>query len=262
MKGMLYNNLTQASRKFQYDYIYIDIFFLSLWLGLLIKYKKWNALKFSFITGLIVYLIDAVWWWNALAGTRYSPDTYIREYWIGDIEMPHPLGDYLLVKFGADFMMTISYSLFAFGWLWIVFDNIRGEKQINELILFTVFYFCSWIIIPLLSILLPLNDTIVYTVRHMDTQFIIWILNVIVGYGILSLIYGTNIINRKNPKILGYVFLIGCLQSFFMEFPLFVFGIRPKDFAFFVFEIFFLFNQGAPYLFIVVDIILPSLRQD
>ena len=158
-------------------------------------------------------------------------------------------------------MMTISYSLFAFTWLWIVFENIE-KKDLKEVGLYSALYFCFWMLIPLLSLLLPINDTTVYCVRHMDTQISAWIINVIVGYSILVILYGTNIINKKNRKIILYIFLIGCLESFYMEFPLFVSGIRPNNILFLIFEIFFLFNQGTPYLYILWDVIIPILKKN
>ncbi len=256
---MIFESLTNAERTFQYDYIFIDVFFLAIWLSLIIKNKKWKALKAGVFFAICVYLIDAVFWWNIPAGPLY-PGEYIREYLIGGVQMPHPLGSYFFIKFGADFMMTISYSLFAFTWLWIVFENIK-KRDLKEIGLYSGLYFCSWMIIPLLSFLLPINDTIVYTVRHMDTQFSAWVVNVIVGYSILALIYGTNIIKKKNPKIIIYVFVIGCVESFYMEFPLFVFGIRPTNVPFLIYEIFFLFNQGAPYLYTLWDVIFPKIRE-
>ncbi len=174
--------------------------------------------------------------------------------------MPHPLGNYFWVKFGADFMMTISYSIFAFAWLWIAFENIE-KKNYKELAIFTSFYFGAWILTPFLSLWIPLNDSMVVTVRHMDTQLIAWIINVIAGYAVLFLIYGTNKFNSKNIKIVYLVFIIGCMQSFFIEFPLFISGIRPTGIEYLLFEVLFLFNQGAPYLFIMWDIIIPLLKQ-
>ena len=256
---MIFDTLTNAERTFQYDYIFVDAFFLAIWLSLIIKNKKWKALKAGIFFAICVYFIDAVFWWNIPAGPLY-PGDYIREYWIGGVQMPHPLGEYIIIKFGADFMMTISYSLFAFTWLWIVFENTE-KKDLKEVGLYSALYFCFWMLIPLLSLLLPINDTTVYCVRHMDTQISAWIINVIVGYSILVILYGTNIINKKNRKIILYIFLIGCLESFYMEFPLFVSGIRPNNILFLIFEIFFLFNQGAPYLYILWDVIIPILKK-
>lgn len=253
-----FDSLKEAWRIFQYDYIYIDAFFLLIWIGLLIKKKKWNPMIYGIIFGICVYIIDAVAWFNIPENSNYPPGTYIREYWIGGVYMPRPLGDYFWVKFGADFMMTLSYSMFAFAWLWIAFENIK-KKDIKEVFLFTTVFFTSWLLTPFISFWLPINDTIVETVRHMDSQFILWIVNGTLGYIILYIIYGTNRFKSKNPKIIFYVLIIGFTESFFMEFPLFITGIRPTGVLFLIYEIFILFNQGAPYLFILYDKVLPWL---
>jgi hypothetical protein len=251
-------DFTEAWRRFEYDYIFIDGVFFLVWLGLLIKKKKWNPIKFGVITAIIVYFIDAVFWWNLPANANYPPETTIREYWIGGVKVPKTLGEYFLPKAGADFMMCISYSMFIFPWLWIVFENFV-KKNAKEILIFTSLFFTSWFLTPFLSFWLPINNTLVETVRHMDTQMIVWIVNVIIGYTILCLIYGTNKFGKKNLKYIAYVFIIGCLGSFFMEFPLFITGIRPTGIDFLIFEIFILFNQGAPYLFIAYDIVLPKV---
>ncbi|GAI63654.1 unnamed protein product, partial [marine sediment metagenome] len=165
------------------------------------------------------------------------------------------------IKFGADFMMTFSYSMFAFGWLWIMFENFV-KKNKREIVLFTSLFFGFWLLTPFLSFWLPIDNTIVDTVRYMDTQITIWIANVVIGYFILFLIYGTNIFNSKNPKIILYVMIIGCLESFFMEFPLLISGIRPTGILFLFFEVFILFNQGAPYLYILYDKVIPWLSRN
>lgn len=251
--------LLDVERMFQYDYIFIDALLLVIWLLFIIRYKKWKALKVSIMFSVLVYFIDAIWWWNSPWGTG----GFIREYWLGTPEtyVQHPLDPSMLLnllKFGSDFMMTISYSLYAFTWLWIIFENIE-KKDVEEIVLFTTLFFGFWMILPWISILLPINDLPVRTVRHMDTQLIIWIVNVFVGYLLLSIMYGTNLFKSKDPKTILYVFVIGCTESFFMEFPLFVSGIRPINIWFLIYEIFFLFNQGAPYLYILYDKIFPLL---
>ena len=248
--------LNKVSRTFQYDYIYIDAFFLAIWLSILIKKKKWNPILYGLFTAVIVYIIDAVIWWNTTAGANYPPGTTIREYYVGGIKIPHPIGEYFWTKFGIDFMMDVSYSLFAFGWLWIMFENYT-KRNYREIFLYTSLFFGSWMVTPLVSALIPLNNTIVFTVRHMDTQILIWIINVFIGYSLLFVIYGTGKWRKKDYKLIGYVFLIGVLESFFMEFPLNVYHIRPVGTLLFIYELFFLFNQGAPYLWILQTEILP-----
>jgi len=208
-----------------------------------------------------------VWWWNTPINAKFPPGTFIREYWIGDTQIPHPLGVLFWRKFSCDFMMCISYSLFAFPWMWIIYEKISKKssegtlsaEDRKEVAFYTTYFFGAWIAIPLFTLLIPFDDTIIHTVRHMHTQLLGWIINVFVGYSILAIIYGTNILKRKDPKVIGYVFAVGCAESFFMEFPLFISRIRPTGPLFLLFEIIFLVNQGAPYLYIAYDLILPEV---
>jgi hypothetical protein len=254
----LFESFNQAIREFEYDYIFIDSIFLAIWIAILVKYKKWKPLKFGVFTGFILYFIDAIAWFNLSAGSNYPTGTFIREYWIGGTYMPRPLGNYFWVKFGADFMMTFSYAMFAFGWLWIMFENFI-KKNLNEILLFTISIFTFWMFLPIFSLVIPLNDTSVFSIRYMDTQMVVWTINLIVGYLFLSLIYGTKKFRSRKPKIILYVFIVGCTGAFFMEFPLLIFGIRPTGILFLLYNVIFMFNQGAPYLYVLYDKILPWL---
>lgn len=258
MLNSVLQSFNEVSRKFEYDYIYIDLIFLTIWISILIKNKKWNPLKFGLITGICIYIIDAVWWWNAPAGNNYPLSTTIREYWIGGIKMPHPIGEFWLLKFGADFMMCFSYSMFIFSWFWIMIQDYIN-KYYKEMIKYTLIFFGSWLLVPIFSKLVDLDNTVVFTIRHMDTQMIVWIVNVTIGYSILIIIYGTNKFSSKDPIVIGYVFLLGVLGSFFMEFPLLITGIRSGGIIFLLYETLILFNQGAPYLYLLIDKIIPSI---
>jgi hypothetical protein len=239
-----------VQRFFHYDYIYIDVIFLIIWLIILIKNKKNKALFFGIIIAPIIYLIDAYIWWNTQAGVSFSVNTYIREYWIDGIQMPHPLGEYFWLKFGADFMMTISYALFAFPWLWIVFENLK-TRNFKNTIKYTSIWFCFWLLVPLLSIILNIDNSLVHAVRHMNSQYLGWIINFIIGFGILIFIY------RKNIHLVGKLFLVGVIGSLIMEAPLYLFGIRPMTFSVLIFDAIFMLNQGVPYLFLVFDKVIP-----
>jgi len=252
----LFESFNQAIREFEYDYIFIDSVFLAIWIAILIKYKKWKPIKFGIFTGFILYFIDCIVWFNVSAGSNYPSGTFLREYRIGGVYMPRPLGYYFWIKFGADFMMTFSYAMFAFGWLWIMFENFV-KRNSKEILMFTIVFFTSWLLIPFLSFGIPLNDTLVESVRYMDTQMVVWMVNFLVGYLILYLIYGTNKFGSKNPKIVLYVFIVGCIGAFFMEFPLLISGIRPTGILYLSYSTILMFNQGAPYLYIAYDKVLP-----
>lgn len=244
-----------ARRIFQYDYIYVDAIFLIFWIIFLFKNKKTNALIFSAIMAPIIYFIDAVIWWNTSAGPGFPVGTFIREYWIGGIQMPHPLGHFFWLKFGADFMMTLSYALFAFSWIWIMFESIRKNPiDTKKIVKYTSVYFIMWILVPLLSIILPINNTIVEAIRRMDTQLPLMIITVVVGYLILLIIY------RKELGLVARIFLVGVMASLIMEIPLYLFHIRPTGIKFIFFEALFLLNLGVPYLFLLWDKLLSKIK--
>jgi hypothetical protein len=257
---MIFQSFYEAWRIFEYDYIYIDAVFLIIWISILIKKKKWNPLKFGILISIAIYFIDAVFWWTLPAGPNYPPGTTIREYWIGGVKVPTSYGSYFWPKFGSDFMMIFSYSIFIFPWVWIVFENFV-KKNLKEILILTSIFFGAWMLTPIFSFLLPIDDTIVETVRYMNTQALVWLINASVGYLLLVIIYGTNLFKSKDIKVIGFVFILGCLGSFFMEFPLFITGIRPTGILFLLYEIIILFNQGAPYLYIIYDKILPFLSE-
>ncbi|HVT12590.1 MAG TPA: hypothetical protein VHE55_10000 [Fimbriimonadaceae bacterium] len=240
-----------AQRTFQYDYIYVDALFLLVWIGILLWRREYKALAFGAAIAPMIYLIDAVVWWNASAGAHYPLGTHIREYWIGNIQVARPLGALWLRKFGADFMMTISYALYAFPWLWIVFREIRQVRSFSKpTLLWTALWLTFWLLVPAISRALPIDDTPVVAVRYMYSQFPLWLANLVVGYGVLAIFY------RHRLRWVGWLFLIGVIGSLVMEMPLYVFHIRPANFLFLLFEGVFLLNQGIPWLFLLTDKLL------
>ncbi len=56
---------------------------------------------------------------------------------------------------------------------------------------------------------------------------------------------------------------MGMFVSFMMEFPLSITTppIRPNNPVFLIYEIIFLFNQGAPYLWVLSERLFPYLTQ-
>ncbi len=246
-------DLYTVQRIFQYDYIYIDAVFLIIWLAILIYNKKYKALLFGIIIAPIIYFIDAYIWWNTQAGPLFSATTFIREYWIGGVQMPHPLGIYFWKKFGADFMMTISYALYAFPWIWICFENLKN-KNFKPTIKFTLIWLLFWIAIPLFSLLVSIDDTLVQSVRHMNSQYIGWVINFVIAFTLLFIVY------RKNSRIVWNVFLIGIVGALIMELPLYLFHIRPMTLSVLLFDAVFMLNQGVPWLFLIYDKLLSSKK--
>lgn len=252
---MIPSEFFQAHRVFQYDYIFIDAFFLILWILILIKNKQYTALLVGAAIAPIIYLIDAQIWWNASAGPNYPAGTFIREYWIGEVHVSRPLGEYFWQKFGADFMMTVSYALYTFPWLVIVFRNLREGRLISRATLgYTGVWLTFWMLVPLFSITLPIDDTPVRAVRYMNTQFPYWIANLAVGYSLLLIVYKKEL--WKAWSVIG----VGFIGAVIMELPLYLYGIRPTGILFILFEGIFLLNQGVPYVFMTIDKLVPWLQ--
>lgn len=233
-----------VQRFFQYDYIYFDLLFLLIWLVILFWKKEYGALLFASIVSPIIYFIDAqIWWNNKINGV------YIREYWINTIQVPHPLGDFFWLKFGTDFMMTISYSLFTFAWIWLAFKYVRSQSY-RRLMKYTFIWFSFWMIIPILSLVFDANNTLVHSVRHMDSQYGLWLGMTIVSYLILMAIYW------KNKQIVFKLFLVGVVAALIMELPLYIFNIREMGVKILFFDAVFMINQSIPLLYIIYDKIL------
>ncbi|MDQ5957334.1 MAG: hypothetical protein QG614_309 [Patescibacteria group bacterium] len=209
--------------------------------------KEYAALIFGAIISPIIYFIDAYIWWTNKIG-----NIFIREYFINGIQIVNHGYNYSLVKFGADFMMTISYSLFNFIWIWLVFKYFKKYKKLinKETIMYTSLWFTFWIMIPALSILFNIDNQIVHSVRHMESQNVAWICITIFSY-VALLIY-----KKFDYRFMCKLFLIGMVAAFIMEFPLFVYDIRPNiTLNVFIFDILFMINQAIPLLYLIFSFI-------
>ncbi|MFX1311959.1 MAG: hypothetical protein ACFFHD_05050, partial [Promethearchaeota archaeon] len=223
---ILVNN--DVIRNFDLDYLIFDLIFCILFVLILIIKKKKIPLLVGFLCGIIFLVIDGVIWWN----------TGIRE-----IDPPN-------LKLAVDFMMDFSYGLLAFSWVMIMFEM----NNVKEVILWTAFLYGGWLITATLSQILPLNDTEIYTVRHMQHLRIVEILTVIFGYLLL-------IILKYNYKTILYIFWVGTMLSFMMESYLLFTRIRPTGFELLLYDSLILTNQGVPYLFVFFNKIIPKMKE-
>ena len=214
------------TRNFEFDYIIFDAIFLALYMALLVRGKRYNALKAGAVCGLIIYVIDGVIW----------SATGVREYSLPEPWMKHP----------TDFMMDVSYGMVMFSWVWIAFER-RSNRDVA---FWTLALFGGWLLVPLASVLAHLDDRPIMTVRHMHGQVLAQIAMVIFGYLLLVLL-------KYNYRKILYVFWIGSMLAFMMEFPLLIYKIRPTDAKVLIYETLFLTNQGIPYLYVFWDKIIP-----
>ena len=118
----------------------------------------------------------------------------------------------------------------------------------------TALLFAGWLAIPFVSRWVPLIDDPIMTVRHISSRVWLHIAAVIVGYAALIAL-------GVEFKTIAYVFWVGCMLAFMMEFALLVSGIRSTSFALLAYETLILTNQGIPYLYIIKEKISPALAR-
>ena len=231
------DTILSVERTFQYDYIYFDLIFLLIWVCVLLWKKEYGALLFALIISPIIYFIDAYVWWTTKVG-----DLFIREYFIDGVQIINNGFNHSLEKFGIDFMMTISYSLFNFAWVWLMFKYLNDDKARYK-IKYTALWLASWVLVPLCSMLFNLNETVVHSIRNMESQYPIWISITVVSYLVLF------IFSKFNIRLTIKLFIIGFIAAFIMEFPLYLFDIRQMGLDILLFDSVFMINQSIPLLY-------------
>jgi len=209
-------------RNFGIDYIYFDLIFLAIFLAVLIAHKKKTSLLAFFVGGLgINFLIDWGIWLH----------TGVRE-----ITLPFQFPGAIILFF---LWFSISYGV-EYAYIFLMFDEKTKKLK------WTLFVLIGWLFVAFLSQWISLNDDLVTTIRHMSDLRILRIEIVIVGYGILLLL-------KYDWRKILFLFFVGFLTHFMMEFVLLISGIRPGSFLVLLENSLIEFNMGVPFFFLLYD---------
>ncbi|MFW9987733.1 MAG: hypothetical protein ACFFC3_03680 [Candidatus Odinarchaeota archaeon] len=214
-------------RNFDLDYLIFDLIFFLIFLTVLIIKKKRIPIYVGLICGILFLIIDGIIWWN-IGVREINPPEY---------------------KFVVDFMMDFSYGFIAFSWVMIMFER----NNLREIVLWTVFVYCGWLITASLSQILPFLDLEITTNRHMRSLRIVEIVTVIIGFLLLIFL-------KYDYKTILFIFCIGFMLSFMMESYLLITRMRPSGFELLLYDSLILTNQGIPYLYVFFDKILPKIK--
>ncbi|MEK6833772.1 MAG: hypothetical protein AABX17_03575 [Nanoarchaeota archaeon] len=207
-------------RTFGADYILFDIIFLIIFLFLLIKFNKKISIFAFFIGGLgINLLVDWGIWLH----------TGIRE-----IALPLNWDVFLFFLW-----FSLSYGV-EYAYIFIMFQK-KSDK-----LGWTALVFGGWLAIAFLSQFISINDSSIMTLRHMSSLRFIEIGILIIGYGLLFLL-------KYDWKKISYLFLIGFLIHFMMEFSLLISGIRPGSLLILIENSLIEFNMGIPFFYMFYD---------
>jgi hypothetical protein len=220
-----------VSRTFGMDFIYFDLMFIAIYIGFMIKKKYWMPLIWGMI-GWMVYIICEV------------------VIWVNIMDVRHYTGPLI----GGVFFtwLTFSPGFIQFSYVFIMFEK-RNRK---ELIFWSILYIGGWTLVGTLSQLLPIDDRMIFLYREMKEGVISQRLIEVIMVGINVVIAGV-LVKMKKIRINDalFIFLVGTLVEFSLEFSMAVSGIRQAQgtwsFEMFIFNTFFEFNLGSVLMYLI-----------
>lgn len=209
-------------RTFGVDYILFDLIFMFFFIFLLVKHKKTIPLLAFFIGGIAInFLIDWGFWLHS--GIR---------------EATLPFSFFLSVPLFF-IWFSLTYGI-EYAYAFLMFDKKSNKMG------WTLFVFFGWLSLALLSQIFSINDSLIILVRHMSDFRIFRLVIVLIGYSLL-------IILGYTWKKISYLFFVGFLIHFMMEFSLLISGIRPGSFLILLENSLLEFNMGMPFFYLIYD---------
>jgi hypothetical protein len=112
-----------AARSFNLLFVWLDLGWLALFIGLLLYFKKYQALIVGLVAGIVYMIVDYGIFYLAL-GTRTV--TGADPFWL------------LL-------WLSMSYGLTNFAWIWLLFDRDGHWKEWSVLVI------AGWLAVAFLS---------------------------------------------------------------------------------------------------------------
>ena len=192
-----------VTRTLGVDFIYFDLLFLSFWIYFLIKKKYWIPIIWGLL-GWLAYLIADYYIWYIVMKSR----TY-----------EGPINDtffFLWFCFSAGFVQ--------FSYVALMFE----KRNFRELWLWTLIFYFGWTFVGVGSQLIPLDDRIIRVSRNMnaDKQRLTFTLMTIGNVILAGILY---LLKKLRLEDVIYLFVIGTLVEFCLEFSLSVSGIRMEQ---------------------------------
>lgn len=192
-----------VTRTLTMDFIYLDLVFISIWMIWLIKKKYWMPIIWGFIGWFIYILVDYYLWYRVLNVRTYEG----------------PINDVVFFLW-----FCFSPGFVQFSYVFTMFEK-RNRKDI---ILITMIFYLGWTLIGIGSQLLPIDDRIVRVARNMNeaAQRIVFTALVLLNICIAFILVWKKKLRWQD---VGYLFLVGTLVEFCLEFSLTVSGIRLEQ---------------------------------
>jgi hypothetical protein len=192
-----------VARTLNADFIWLDLIFLTIWITTLARKKYWIPIAWG-ILGWWVYVFTDYYIWYTVMESRH---------YIG------PFNDVLFFQW-----FCFSPGFVQFSYVAVMFE----KRNLREILLWTGIFYLGWTLVGVGSQLLPIDDRIIQVWRDMnaDSQRVTFTIMTIINVVIAVLLWQAKKIRLED---VGYLFLIGTLVEFCLEFSLAVSGIRMQQ---------------------------------
>jgi len=197
--------MTEAvvARTIGIDFIYLDLLFITIWVSFLIKRKYWTPIKWGLLGWIIYIFVDYVYWYLITQTRHYTG----------------PLDPFLFFLW-----FCVSPGFVQFSYVIVMFE----KRNKRELIFWTLLFFIGWTLLSVGSQILPINDTLIEVYRDMnvENQRFNEVLMVLINIVIAAALYYKKKLRLED---ILFLFLVGTLVEFGLEFTLSVSGIRQEQ---------------------------------
>lgn len=210
-----------AARSFNFLFVWIDLGWLAIFIGLLLYFKKYQALLVGLAAGVVYLIVDYGIFYLAL-GTRVV--TGGDPFWV------------LL-------WLSFSYGITNFAWIWLLFAKDKHWKEWSLLVI------AGWLAVAFLSQNFGAATGAITTSRGTGTYHGVMALLLFVGYAIQI------VRNLRAQKTGGetvnllWLLAIGIGIQLAWEGVLLVSGIRPASINALVVNSLIETNMGIPYAY-------------
>ena len=218
-----------VTRVINVDFIYLDLLFLALWIGFLIRKKYWKPIIWG-ILGWLVYLFTDFYIWYIVMGSR----TY-----------EGPIDSTLFFLW---FCLSPGFAQFSYVALML------EKRKWRDIWLWTLMFYLGWTFVSVGSQLIPIDDRIITVTRDMNENRqrlsfgLMTLANVIIAFILYFL-------KKIRLEDILYLFIVGTLVEFCLEFTLTVSGIRIEygewSFELMAINTLIEFNMGIVLMYII-----------
>jgi hypothetical protein len=194
---------TIVTRSIGMDFIYFDLVFLSVWIFFLIRKKYWHPIIWG-LCGWLIYIFTDYILWYLITQTRI---------YIGPID---PFTFFLWFCFSPGFVQ--------FSYVFVMFE----KRNLNDLTFYTLLFYLGWVFVACGSQLIHLDNRLIEVSRDMNiaNQRFNEVIMVLINIGVALILY---LKKKLRLEDILYIFFIGTLVEFSLEFSLAISGIRQAQ---------------------------------